>query len=391
MMKVAKIVTVVMVAVVLVSSAWGAKLAEQRIMMGKSIEGIHDIRHVAATLPIHEELQSRGLFLDLGDVQGRTSRALRFLLEAENDELELRKKEVEEILGKACQQLEEEMEREFREWRQEREREWGEQLRKADSTRQEAEDEMLRLHRAQAELVAGGDVNRGQGAILERLASLREQARELEGKLRGERAKEEALEERLGAMAESMKQRMADDLILENLERILELRAAALRRLAEVEADEEGEGGKQELAEARYEAEEAVLEARVELAQRQEELHEAAGAGLMQQLKEHLAMAALEVVQLEARHGFAEEQIEHIVTEKLVERAGEFEHNQKKLVMVRVRHEKAARQAEELRESIRALPENGPKITVVGRGAEGNRRAKRRRTAPPEKVIRAQP
>jgi len=206
-----------------------------------------------------------------------------------------------------------------------------------------------RLDKTRAQLGRGSELSI---PVLEELASsLKKQQQALEVDLAGMKGRQEALQVEIVKTAERVKKEPADDEVVRNLQRVLELRVQHLRGLKQL-----SENGTITQLEA-GKAEEAVAMAQVELAQAKRTISRSA-TDQLDKLNSDLALIAVNTAEHEAKLKYVTDQLERNIA--MLREAREAEPLREKIVRetktvdnLRLQAEQAAAKVRQLESSFR--------------------------------------
>ncbi len=247
---------------------------------------------------------------------------------------------------------------------------------KADEQRLRAQLERMRgehdlalkrlaeLHALQNELAdETSEFPLDRDAILDHLRIWHEEERKLEMNLAALRARQAALSQEIATIGESVETRLAQDPVIAELTRVVELRNEALKRAQMLV--ERGAANQEEL----HEVQEQLAFARAEAAERRMAAADSAGGGIVSALNGDLRRLDVDLAETESRLHSIQQRLADVRERDLLGRADRLERDVRlHLPMTREAVEMATHEIMALERRLRAF--EPPVITVLGAGAE---------------------
>ena len=196
-------------------------------------------------------------------------------------------------------------------------------------------------------------------AVLMAVQGLHRERGELELELAARRARQEALLAQVAEIGESLEERVADNPVLAELSKVVELRETALKRARQLV-----DAGTASVEEANQMAE-ALARARAEFAQQREVAVERAGAGVVHEVHRELRGLEVEMAEAEGRLRAIRERLDEINGRGLLEITERLEGDIRERLTdtQRARHDAADQIRRLERELLHFEP---PAITVLG-------------------------
>ena len=211
----------------------------------------------------------------------------------------------------------------------------------------------------QALIAAGGQGILSRSRVQDELRSLSREKQSIELELRGMAARSGALQEQIAKVAEQVEKNVGEDPIRQELERILEIKQMALSRAMLLVQNNQVTPGELN----KYQEE--VARARIEVAQRREQIgNKALGGEMLGPWNKELADMSIRRAETEVHHRYFSDQLAEIEGKNLLELAGQFEQLEREIDQTQSLIFEAKREAEKIRREMQMVRE--PKVALLG-------------------------
>ncbi|MFC1782082.1 hypothetical protein ACFL02_00685 [Planctomycetota bacterium] len=224
-----------------------------------------------------------------------------------------------------------------------------------------AESELRALERSQREQIeAGGPRVLSRNRLQDEIRNLEQQKQRYEMDVYGADAREEALAEQIAKIGIQAEAKLADDPILEELEKLLDFRMLDLNKTIELQQEGAATEG------AVNKSQEDLARAKIEIARRREQIGKTVGGNLLSKWNIELGNLALERAEFESKFSFVKKQLDEIKEKDLLTLAYRIENLDRDISNLRSTAANASEEIDYLQGELEQLESRKPKVNLLG-------------------------